>query len=56
MNNPQKQWVMVRQCLLGESKVSYYDSHTKAKRALHYALKEIRENYLDENVYIKCCS
>lgn len=53
IQNKQKPWILVHRKLYGEVIKTEYSSHSKAKNALHWILKSIKENWLDEEAYIK---
>lgn len=53
VQNKQRPWILVHRKLYGEVEKTEYPSHSKAKNALHWILKSIREDWLDEEAYIK---
>lgn len=53
IQNKQMPWILVHRTLFGKFIETEYPSHTKASNALHWILKSIKENCLDEEAYIK---
>lgn len=53
VQNKQRPWILVHRKLYGDVVRTEYPSHSKASAALHWRLKVIRDNWLDEEAHIE---